>query len=133
MSFLILESTAIADSLSVSREYFKLSRPDGVAEVEDVTKFLSHTIVHPTTGEVALFISTEDFLVHLLADDEALPSALFNGRVNLPDRAQMKNDIANGRTERRTMAALLPPGLQGDIKPDAFMEANGWFDEPVGS
>lgn len=130
MSYLILETNDFAASIGVSREYFRLSRPVGVAQPDDVTKFLSSTIVHPTTGQVALFIPTSDFLVHALASDEALPVALFNGRVSLPDRAQMKSDIANGRTERRTMVGLLPPGLQGDIKPDAFMEAQGWFDEP---
>lgn len=129
MSYLILESNVVADSLDVSREYFRLSRPATVAAANDVTKFWSATIVHPTTGEVALNIPTVDFVVHALASDDALPVALFNGRVNLPDRAQMKNDIANGRTFRRTMAGLLPLGLQGDIKPDAFMEAQGWFPE----
>ena len=130
MSWLILESNDLLASVNVSREYFRLSRPTAVAAAADVTQFWSGTIVHPTTGEVALNLPTTDFLVHALSSDEALPVALFNGRVNLPDRAQMKSDIANGRTERRTMAGLLPPGLQGDIKPDAFMEAQGWFDEP---
>lgn len=129
MSYLILESNVVADSLAVSREYFRLSRPDGVAHPDDVTKFLSGTIVHPTTGEVALFIPTSDFLVHVLASDEALPVALFNGRVSVPDRARMKADIAACRGGRDTMANLLPPGLQGDIKPDSFMEAQGWFPE----
>lgn len=130
MSYLILESTVVADSLAVSREFFRLSRPVGVAQPEDVTKFLSSTIVHPETGQVALFVPTTDFLVHVLASDEALPLALFNGRVSVPDRAQMKSDIAACRGSRDTMANLLPPGLQGDIKPDEFMEAQGWFDEP---
>lgn len=129
MSYLILESNNVVDALKVSREYFRLSRPASVAEPDDVTKFLSGTIVHPTTGQVALYLPASDFLVHALASDEALPVALFNGRVSLPDRAQMKNDIANGRGSRRTMAGLLPAGLQGDIKPDAFMEAQGWFDD----
>lgn len=128
MNYLILQSNVVAESLAVSREYFRLSRPDSVVAPDDVTKFLSGTIVHPTTGDVALFIPTTDFLIHALASDEALPVALFNGRVSVPDRAQMKSDIANGRSSRSTMATLLPPGLQGNIKPDTFMEAQGWFD-----
>lgn len=130
MSYLILEVPSEGEAINVSREYFRLSRPVGVAKADDVTKLLSGIIIHPDTGEVALFINEESFLIDLLASDENLPVALFNGRVNVPDRAQMKNDIAAQRGARSTMAVLLPAGLEGDIKPDAFMEAQGWFPNP---
>jgi len=131
MSYLILESPSVDEALIVARDFFRLPRPPGVADLLDVTKRLSSPIVHPETGQVALMVPTEDFLVHDEASDEALPVALFNGRVSAPDRAQMKSDIDAARKGRRTMAALLPPGLQGDIKPDSFMEAQGWFDDPA--
>ncbi len=130
--YLILSGDA-ESARDLSREWYRISRPALVRAPDDVTEFFSDHIVHPTTGEVALFILDEDMPVHAAADGAAL-AALTNGRTNAADKAQMRGNVAARRGARTLMTDIYPASINGDIKSEAFMEAQGWFDRPeIGS
>ncbi len=126
MNYLILSSEA--EARDISREFYRLSRPLHIRDPDDVTEFFSHHVVHPVTGEVALAVPDTDMPIHADVDSAALASVT-DGRTNAVDKAAMRQNVANKRNQRATMTEIFPPSINGDIKDQAFMDAQGWFPE----
>jgi len=128
MRYLILQGGGVEYARALSRELFRLSRPEHARRPDDVTLYLSDWQVHPTTGAVALALPDGEIPVHAGASDTALPD-MVAAVVPADERAQMGLDIAASRGKRARPTTFVPQSISTNLKTHDEMKAGGWFSD----
>lgn len=133
MQYLILgTANDKLDADKLSKELYKLSRPDSVRDPKDVTTHLYGIVEHPTTGEVALQIPDDgeyELPIHSEKDSKELAKLykkFFLDKGKTEDKVKDNVDKKKGGDKIKTKD-LLP---FEDFVDQATMDANGWFPEP---
>lgn len=126
-----------SDSLGISKELYRLSRPNGVRPPSEDNHTFNSIIEHPTDGRFAMvFEDNSPLLIHSDSDPQILI-----------DISEMNAGQANGFTNSINNAKITPPPVAppsgnvlgrfpyqavasrfGTIRNETFMENDGWFE-----
>lgn len=113
-------------ALRISRQIFRLTRP--VDRPGDILRYRWHVLVHPSSGDVALYIDDSRVLVHSDCDRTAL-SREIEADISRPNKTRLESDIDSSKGLTIRIRDVLPPDL-GTFKTDQELRDDGWFQEP---
>lgn len=128
--YLILSNPSKQYGLDVSRELWRLARPDSV-NANDVTKHYCGVIEHPNNGQVAIGPIAETHRIHPQADEERF-AAIIESAVTSGERGAIKDEIANKKGGKAALLGMIQasPSLSPRIKTKEQLEQAGWFPTP---
>ena len=129
--YLILSNPSKQYGLDVSRELWRLSRPDSVNS-KDGTKYYCSVIEHPSNGQVAIGPIAELHRIHPQADEERFASVI-EAAVTSGERSAIKDEIANKKGGKAGLLGMIQasPSLSPRIKTKEQLEQAGWFPTPA--
>ena len=128
--YLILSNPSKQYGLDVSRELWRLSRPDSVNS-NDGTQYYCSVIEHPSNGQVAIGPIAELHRIHPQADEERFASVI-EAAVTSGERSAIKDEIANKKGGKAGLLGMIQasPSLSPRIKTKEQLEQAGWFPTP---
>lgn len=141
MKYLILgDANDKLDADKLSRELYKLSRPDSVRDPKDVTTHLYGIVEHPVDGRVALQIPDDgeyELPIHSEKDSKELAKLYKKffldrdpnkGDKNKKKKDKVKDNIDNKKGGEKIKTKDMLPFE--DFVDQVVLEADGWFPEP---
>lgn len=124
--------SSVENAEFLSRQLYKLTRPESVRSPDDVTEFYCGWHVHPETGAVVVALpETETVPVHVLADTTLLDPLLLpfveQGAITEDDRAAIRTLIAESQGEQVNLVTFLPAFWAAQAMTQEQVEVAGWF------
>ena len=125
--YLILSNPSKQYGLDVSRELWRLSRPDSVNS-NDGTQYYCSVIEHPSNGQVAIGPIEPSQFVHADADEERF-AGLIEAAVTANERSAIKDEIKSKKGGQIGMLGIMQasPSLANKLKTKEDLAASGWF------
>lgn len=117
----------------VSAYFWELIRPLSERNPKDVTNYLLDVITHPTTGEEAILVDSNVFMIHPntndLEIDERTEQLENHGVITAQEKTGLRTAIKSLKGQEISVLDLMP--IRYKVKPFVKtyeeMEADGWF------
>ena len=124
--------SSVENAEFLSRQLYKLTRPESVRAPDDITVFYCGWHVHPETGAVVVALpETETVPVHVSADTTLLDPLLLpfveQGAITEDDRAAIRTLIAESQGGQANLVSLLPAFWAAQAMTQEQAKAAGWF------
>lgn len=121
MKYLILKTPSIDYAKAISRFIYGMSIP----AFNETTQYCCSWIKHPESDEVALVFPENDLLPISPEANPALLVDTIRAAITTSEAIELGNLIANSQSINPI--EHIPVSLTANIKTQAEMEANGWF------
>lgn len=108
----------------LQKEFYRISRPETVADPKDVTKRLAGWITHPTTGELAIVLPDISIRKNSMADADGLIN-LLKSVISQDKQDKVVQDYQNN--DSISIQELWEFLFPNETLNQAEMEAEGWF------